>query len=295
MSTSRKLWPLLLLFITILACSGTGSDTAPAVPSSAPTATPVSAPAPDDSTVETGEGLPVPEDVEIVKVARVIDGDTIELVDGRRVRYIGINTPERDQPYYTEASEANRQMVGGIRVGLETDQDSVDQYGRTLAYVWANGQMVNLEMVQRGYANIFTVPPNVKYEAEFLAAERGAREAGRGLWAGADVPLKFTDMHANAPGNDNENPNGEWVEVTNQGGEPVDMSGYTLKDAANHIYTFDNFTLAPGETLRLYSGQGQDSPTELYWGYNGESVWNNGSDTAFLRDAEGALVDMYAY
>ena len=286
MTLKRSLLSISILFMLVsLACSETGSS-----PTESPPSIPVSTPTPAQ-----GGGPIQPGNLEIVTVARVIDGDTVELTDGRRVRYIGMNTPERDQPYYAEATEANRQLVEGIRVGLETDQESFDRYGRTLAYVWANGQMVNLEVVQQGYANIFTVPPNVKYETEFLTAEREAREAERGLWAGADVALKITDLQANAPGNDNENPNGEWIEVTNQGSEPVTMTGYTLKDAANHIYTFDNFTLPVGSAFTLYSGQGQNSPTELYWGYNGESVWNNDSDTAFLRDADGRFVDMYAY
>ena len=73
------------------------------------------------------------------------------------------------------------------------------------------------------------------------------------------------------------------------------MSGYSLKDEANHIYTFGEFIVEAGVSFRLYSGRGQDSQTELYWGLLGESVWNNGSDAAFLRDAQGALVDTFAY
>lgn len=144
-------------------------------------------------------------------------------------------------------------------------------------------------------ANTFTVPPNVRYEAQFRQAEREARESGRGLWAGSDVALKIVQIQADAPGSDNENPNGEWIEITNQSSQPVPMLGYTLKDEANHIYTFGNFNVALGASFRLYSGQGRDSAAELYWGLAGESIWNNDSDTAFLRDAQGALVDSFEY
>ena len=75
----------------------------------------------------------------------------------------------------------------------------------------------------------------------------------------------------------------------------LQMQGYTLKDAANHIYTFGNFTLSRGATVRLYTGQGQNSPTALYWGLANESVWNNDHDSAFLRDNQGALVDVFSY
>jgi micrococcal nuclease len=225
----------------------------------------------------------------------VVDGDTIELTNGRRVRYIGINTPERDQPYYPEATALNRQLVEGKNVQMEFDLETFDQYGRSLAYIWSEGVLVNLEIVRLGYANAYTVPPNVRYQEEFRQAEREAREAGRGLWAGSDIPVKIIQINADAPGNDSQNPNGEWIELANQGNTPVSMQGFTLKDEANHIYTFGNFTVAAGAAFRLYSGQGQDSANALYWGLANESVWNNNGDAAFLRDNQGALVDSFAY
>lgn len=286
MTLQDRFRSIVFIFLLVsIACSGIGSSP-PEVPPSPPAPT---------ATAPAHGGPSQPGDLQSATVAKVVDGDTIELSDGRRVRYIGINTPERGQPYYQEATEANRQLVEGRDVQIEFDVETFDQYGRTLAYIWVDGVMANWEIINRGFANAFTVPPNVRYEAEFRAAERAAREAGRGLWAGSDVSLKIIHIEADAPGSDRENPNGEWVEIANQGSEPVPMKGYTLKDEANHIYTFGDFTVAPGASFRLFSGQGQDSQTELYWGLFGESIWNNDSDAAFLRDAEGALVDTFAY
>lgn len=239
--------------------------------------------------------LPTPENTETATVKQVIDGDTVELTDGRRVRYIGINTPERDQPYYQEAAAVNRQLVEGKTVQLELDVETFDRYGRTLAYIWSEGRLVNLEIVWQGYAGALTIPPNVRYEAEFRAAEREAREAERGLWAGADVTLKIIHIEADAPGDDRQNPNGEWIEIANQGNESIRLTGYTLIDAANNTYTFGDFTVSPGASFRIYSGQGQDSDQALYWGLVDSSVWNNNTDTAFLRDSTGALVDSFGY
>jgi len=258
MNPRYSLFGVIIILITILACSF-GSDVFLEEPISVP----------------PSDGPTQPTDLETATVAQVVDGDTIELTNGRQVRYISINTPERDQPFYQEATDANRQLVEGREVQLEFDVETFDQYGRSLAYIWVNGQMVNLTILKLGFANAYTVPPNVKYEEEFRQAERAAREAERGLWTGSEVALKITHIEANAPGNDNENPNGEWIEITNQGSEPVQMAAYTLKDEANHIYTFGAIAVAPAMTLRLYSGQGQDSPTELYWGLNGESIWMN--------------------
>lgn len=130
-------------------------------------------------------------------VSRVIDGDTIELSDGRRVRYIGIDTPEireknndtwsyKPMPYSEEAREFNRNLVEGKAVKLEFDVQELDKYGRILAYVYIWDTMVNLEMLSQGYAMIYTYPPNVKYSRMFLKAQEEAREARRGLWAGVE-------------------------------------------------------------------------------------------------------------
>jgi micrococcal nuclease len=296
MTLNRRLIAIALsIWLVSLACSGVETsppaDTA-TPPPAPPTATPISAP---PTATPNSSGLPQPDGLETVTVAVVVDGDTVELTTGRRVRYIGINTPERDQPYYNEAAALNRQLVEGKNVQLEFDLETFDQYGRSLAYVWVEGVMVNLEIVRQGYANSFTVPPNVRYENEFRQAEREAREAGRGLWAGSDVTLKIIQIQADAPGSDSENPNGEWIEIANQGNAPVQLQGFTLKDEANHIYTFGDFTVAAGVAFRLYSGQGENSANALYWGLTGESIWNNNGDAAYLRDTAGALVDTFAY
>lgn len=124
-------------------------------------------------------------------VVKVVDGDTIHVRVGERVekvRYIGVNTPEvhhptrGEEPGGREARDVNRQLVGGQRVRLEMDVGARDRYGRLLAYVWVGDVMVNAELVRRGYAQVMTVPPNVRYQRLFLDLQRGAREAGRGLW-----------------------------------------------------------------------------------------------------------------
>lgn len=294
MNLNRKFVSIALIFLFVsLACAVT-VDVTPVTPDGPPTpAGRITATVKSPTVTPGSPSTPAAGDT--VTVSRVLDGDTVELANGRRVRYIGINTPERDQPYYQEATAANRRLVEGKTVRLEFDADTFDQYGRSLAYVWVGQVMANLEMVKLGYANTFTVPPNVRYENEFRQAEREAREAGRGLWAGSDTPLKIVHIQADAPGRDSDNPNGEWIEIANQDGRPVNMAGFTLKDEANHIYTFADFTVAPGASFRLYSGQGRNTATELYWGLRGDSIWNNDSDSAFLRDTEGALVDTFSY
>ena len=125
-----------------------------------------------------------------VEVTRVVDGDTIDIspsVEGRsRVRLIGMDTPEihfGTQPYGPEASAFAKRELEGEEVGLELDVQKIDPYGRLLAYVYLpDGRMFNETLLEEGYAQVATFPPNVKYQERFLKAQREAREANRGLW-----------------------------------------------------------------------------------------------------------------
>jgi micrococcal nuclease len=219
------------------------------------------------------------------RVRYVLDGDTIELADGRKIRYLGLNAPERDQPFYEEARLFNATLVADQTVRLEYDVVPIDQYGRTLAHVFVGEKHVNFELVRQGYANTYTVPPNLRYADEMLAAEREARENQLGLWAQSAAPVRITAL----------DPYDEWVELTNQDDQPIDLSGFTLKDEANHIYSFESFILGPKAFVRLFSRNGIDTDYRLYWGLPNEAVWNNDGDTAYLRDQDGALVDLYTY
>jgi micrococcal nuclease len=123
-------------------------------------------------------------------VTRVVDSDTVEISppveELSTVRLIGIDTPEthgHTQPYGPEASAFAKGEIEGEEVGLELDVQKIDPYGRLLAYVYLpDGQMFNETLVEEGYAQVASFPPNVKYQDRFLQAQREAREANRGLW-----------------------------------------------------------------------------------------------------------------
>jgi micrococcal nuclease len=125
------------------------------------------------------------------QVVRVVDGDTIHVRIGDRiekVRYIGVNAPELHHPKRgeqlggREAAEVNRRLVDGQGVRLEVDVQERDRYGRLLAYVYAGDMMVNAEMVAQGYAQVMTIPANVKHQDLFLKLQREARLLQLGLW-----------------------------------------------------------------------------------------------------------------
>lgn len=130
------------------------------------------------------------------RVVWVVDGDTIHVRVGPRlekVRYIGVNAPEIPHPEArgwreggARAFALNRRLVARQTARLELDLGRRDTYGRPLAYVWVRRArrrlMANAEMIRRGFAQVMTIPPNVKYQELFLKFQREAREARRGLW-----------------------------------------------------------------------------------------------------------------
>jgi hypothetical protein len=86
----------------------------------------------------------------------------------------------------------------------------------------------------------------------------------------------------------------EYVEIQNPGGSSVTMTGWTLRDIANHVYTFPAFTLGAGATVRVWTNSGSNNATNLYWGSDA-AIWNNTGDTAILQNAQGTEIDRYSY
>jgi micrococcal nuclease len=118
-----------------------------------------------------------------IRVREVRDGDTIVLNDGKTVRYIGIDTPEKDELFFREAKEANRQMLRGKKITLEYDIEKRDRYGRTLAYVWVDSVLVGAELVRNGLASVYLFSPNLKHRDRFVSLQKQAREKKLRIWS----------------------------------------------------------------------------------------------------------------
>lgn len=123
-------------------------------------------------------------------VARAIDGDTIELTSGERVRYLMIDTPEsttQTECFGPEAKLLNEMLVDGKEITLTYDQACTDDYDRLLAYVEVSGQEINRVLVERGYACVLHIPPNGDDVVdEYDALETEARAQNKGLWAACE-------------------------------------------------------------------------------------------------------------
>jgi phosphatidylserine/phosphatidylglycerophosphate/cardiolipin synthase-like enzyme len=103
--------------------------------------------------------------------------------------------------------------------------------------------------------------------------------------------IQITHIEFNPDGDDVQ---GEYVRIENQGGEGQTMTNWTLRDEANHVFSFPSFLLGAGTTVRVWTKSGSNTTTDLYWG-SGAAIWNNTGDTAYLRDHNGNPIDTYTY
>ena len=144
---------------------------------SEPDPTPTSFSVPDDPVISSSD--------RVVTVTRVIDGDTVDVCcPEARVRLLGIDSPERDEPLFDEATAFAEQLADGQSVRLEKCVEEADRYGRLLRHIFVDETHVNREMVSAGLATAyeFSLKLNPCYVAELRADQAAAQSAGLGMW-----------------------------------------------------------------------------------------------------------------
>lgn len=124
-----------------------------------------------------------------VTVVRVTDGDTVVLRGGEKVRYVGVDTPERGEPFYGEARERNKELLRGGDVTMEVcAAEPTDKYGRTLAWVYSGGVDVGGVLVREGLAGTLSIPPCGERKSKFFKEyEDEAKAKGLGVWGGGEA------------------------------------------------------------------------------------------------------------
>jgi endonuclease YncB( thermonuclease family) len=249
---------------------------------------------------------------DIAFVTRVIDGDTIEVeLHGEiyQVRYIGVDSPESGRAFSQEATQANRELVEGQSVELVKDVSETDQYGRLLRYVYLeDGTLINAELVRLGYARASAYPPDTHLQSLLERNQEMAQRESLGIWVqptptntvlpsdvASQVEFDPTCSQFNAPGDDNQNRNEEYLCFHNPSSLSFDLTGWTIADDYGWTYTFPEFNLEAGTQVKVRTGCGTDTAQDLFWCKDETAIWNNNGDCVHLLDTEGELVIEYCY
>ena len=236
---------------------------------------------------------------DLFRVKQVYDGDTLLLEDGRKVRYLGINSPESLEPFFLKAKRLNESLVLRKKIRLEFDQERIDAYNRLLAYVYINDQMVNAGMLREGLAHVFFIGPNRKYQSLLLQAQAEAKQRKVGFWSVGARPkdLKVTSVHLGVL--EKPDPYAPYVRIANLSQRSTRLSGYTLSNESGKKYLFPDVSLEPGYTVLVVSTEGKDGLDErgqlvVHWPAQ-KTVWDAEEDTAFLTDPSGRVIDQLHY
>lgn len=254
---------------------------------------------PTASPTDAGDVTATSPPGEAVALRRVLDGDSlqVERPDGSvtEVRLLGINAPEADECHGDAARDSLRSLLDDTGLTLVTGDDEVDQFGRLLRYVYADGVNVNLELAAGGDA--LALQSGHELEGAFVDSAGSAAAADLGLWStracgSAEIPrIEIADYEYDPPGRDAANANGEYVEIRNNEDTVVELSGWIVRDeSSQHRFAFPGGAkLDPGGSVVVRSGCGTPSATEFFWCAT-DPVWSNGGDTVIVQLPDGTIV-----
>ncbi len=213
-------------------------------------------------------------ELENVVINRVIDGDTVKIDDGRTIRLLNINTPEKNT---FGAGYAANYLSGYLNKTIELESVGTEKYGRTLGRLYYGDEYLNWEIVRSGLGHTFLTQEDET--RSFYDAQKKAMDEGDGIWEHSQY-YRCVKMKINIKD--------EFVDldvVCN-----VSLEDWTLSDESTKKYTFGK---SSENRIRIYSASGKDTANERFWGEG--NVWNNDRDSAIVRDKKGLLVDFYSY
>lgn len=253
-----------------------------------------------------------------VTVTEVIDGDTIRvsLPNGSisTIRLLGIDCPEtsiQDNNWYEYQNVTNtscltfygaiaksyvESLINDSKVTIVYDDwaEKKDQYDRNLCYVFYGGNELNEHLLRKGYARVFTVE-NFSKKSAYLSIQEKSISQLNGLWNCSSAKITISYVHYNAKGNDEQNLNDEYVVIINNQKKAIDLTGWSIEDIhGNHFDFPSGFSLASTHSVTVYTGNGINKTTALYWNHQ-TPVWNNDGDTVFLQDEEKTIIETYSW
>ena len=200
-----------------------------------------------------------------ITVNSVIDGDTIKDQNGQSYRMLGINTPEKNQPFYQEAKDFLKQIEGKQ---VQVELKGKDKYSRWLGYVFYNNELINKKQLEKGFANLYYYDKD-NYYNEMKKAQEDAMKDQVVLWKKSinSNCIKLLSLEYKDGGDCKYQ---EQLILNNL----CNNLSIIIKDDANHIY---NENLTNGIFTKNFS-----------------CIWNDAGDTVFIRDKEGFILS-YSY
>jgi len=204
-------------------------------------------------------------------VERVVDGDTI-IVDGKSIRMLGINTPERGEKYYSEAKEFLEGLILNEKIELEKVEEDEDKYHRKLRYIFLNKNNINLIMIEQGWANAYFPSGNDKYADDFYKAWENCLKTEKNLCEKSENKCVSCIYVKELKKSKNQ------VILENQCSFDCDLKEWIIKGEGRKI-TEINKIIKSKEELKIET----------------ENTWNSRLDSLFVRDEENKLVLYYHY
>jgi len=221
------------------------------------------------------------EESDIGIVERVVDGDTA-IINGNSTRLLGINTPERGEKYYQEAKDFLNNLTLNKTVKLEYGIEKYDKYNRVLAYIILNGKNINIDLVRKGFANLYIYNSD-KYTNELKQAWNECIENNKYLCEKSQTQcskcIELKELNVKT----------QTLVLYNNCSFNCNLNGWSIKDEGRKKFVFNDFTLNSKKQISVIVGNKTNSKDILYWN-DEEYVWTSGGDTFFLRDGEGKLV-----
>ncbi|MCG2718669.1 MAG: lamin tail domain-containing protein [Nanoarchaeota archaeon] len=224
-------------------------------------------------------------------VFQVLKGDFLRFIPEKRFSLIGVNAPEDYEPCYKESIKKLEELVLNKNVTLQRDIDDRDYFGRPTRYVFVDdGIFVNEMMLRSGFAKLDNSSENSNYSHLFYEAEMDAMSKRLCVWKDleGDLCLTLTTFNYDAESVDEFNLNDEFVVFRNICRVSIDLTGWTIEDSGE-MYIFPEFTIGPEASVKIYSGSGEDSISDLYW--NSEiAIWDDDGGSLYLRNPNGNLI-----
>jgi endonuclease YncB( thermonuclease family) len=212
---------------------------------------------------------------EKVNISRIIDGDTIELSDGRKIRLSNVNSPEKGDNGYNISVDYLKKFEGEE---AEIEIMGIDRYGRNLARIYGP-EYINLELIKSGFSLKFLVD---KSELEiFNNAERDAIDRERGIWKKSphfnclDVDIDFIE---------------EVIEILNKC-DLINIGEWVLRDESRKNYKFKERKIGK---LTFHTWKGNDNSSDVFWNFE-DNVWNNDRDSLYIFDENWRIVYYESY